>query len=109
MAGKIIRTLWLDELPMLINWFRGDLKLVGVRPLSEQYFKLYTRDHQERRIRYRPGLVTPYYADLPKTIDEIEDSEKRFLDLYDQKPFRTNWVYFWRAFYNIVFKHARSR
>jgi hypothetical protein len=109
MAGKIIRALWLDELPMLINWFRGDLKLVGVRPLSEQYFKLYTRDHQERRIRYRPGLVPPYYADLPKTIEEIEDSEKRFLDSYDQKPFHTNWVYFWRAFYNIVFKHARSR
>jgi hypothetical protein len=109
MAGKIIRTLWLDELPMLINWFRGELKLVGVRPLSEQYFKLYSKEHQERRIRYKPGLVPPYYADLPKTIEEIEDSEKRFLDSYDRRPFRTNWKYFWKAFYNIVFKHARSR
>ena len=109
MAGKVIRTLWLDELPMLINLFRGELKLVGVRPLSEQYFKLYTKEHQERRIRYKPGLVPPYYADLPKTLEEIEDSERRFLDSYDKHPFRTNWRYFWKAFYNIVFKHARSR
>jgi hypothetical protein len=109
MAGRIIRTLWLDELPMLINWFRGDVKLVGVRPISEQYFKLYSQEHQERRIRYRPGLVPPYYADLPKTIEEIEDSERSFLDAYDKHPFRTNWRYFWKAFYNIVFKHARSR
>jgi len=108
-ARRVIRTLWLDELPMMINWFRGDVKLVGVRPLTEQYFKLYSREHQERRLRYRPGLVPPYYADLPKTLEEIEESERRFLDSYDRRPFRTNWRYFWRAFYNIVFKHARSR
>jgi len=109
LAGKIIRTLWLDELPMLLNWFKREIKLVGVRPLSKQYFNLYSPEHQERRIRYKPGLVPPYYADLPKTIEEIQDSEKRFLDSWDRKPFRTNWVYFWKAFYNIVFKHARSR
>jgi len=108
-AGKIIRILWLDELPMLINWFRGDVKLVGVRPLSEQYFKLYSKQHQQRRIKYKPGLVPPYYADLPKTIAEIEESERRFFDAYDKQPFRTNWRYFWKAFYNIVFKRARSR
>jgi hypothetical protein len=109
MAGRVIRTLWLDELPMLINWFRGEVKLVGVRPLTEHYFKLYSKEHQERRITYKPGLVPPYYADLPKTIEEIEESERRFLNAYDKHPFRTNWRYFWRAFYNIVFKHARSR
>jgi hypothetical protein len=109
MAGRIIRTLWLDELPMTLNWFKGEIKLVGVRPLSEQYFKLYSKEHQERRIRYKPGLIPPYYADLPDTIENIEESERRFLDSYDKHPFRTNWKYFWKAFYNIVFKHARSR
>jgi len=56
MAGRIIRTLWLDELPMALNWFKGEIKLVGVRPLSEHYFKLYSREHQERRIVTSPDL-----------------------------------------------------
>ena len=108
-AGKIMRALWIDELPMLVNWMRGDLKLVGVRPITEQYFKLYSKEHQQRRIKYKPGLIPPFYADLPKTLEEIEASEKRYLDAWDKYPFRTNWRYFWKAIYNIVFRHARSK
>jgi len=107
--GRIMRMFWIDELPMLINWFRGELKLVGVRPISEHYFKLYTKDHQKRRIKYRPGLIPPYYADLPKTLEEIESSENRYMDLYDRRPFLTNWKYFWKATYNIIFRQARSK
>jgi hypothetical protein len=108
-AGRIMRTLWIDELPMLLNWLRGELKLVGVRPITEQYFSLYSKKHQERRIKYKPGLVPPFYADLPKSIDEIEASESSYFDAYDRHPFRTNWRYFWKAWYNIIFKKARSR
>jgi hypothetical protein len=108
-AGRLMRALWIDELPMLINWLKGDLKLVGVRPISEQYFKLYSKEHQQRRVIYKPGLIPPFYADMPKTIEEIEASEKRYLDAWDKRPFRTNWRYFWKAVYNIVFKHARSK
>lgn len=108
-AGRIMRALWIDELPMLLNWFRGELKLVGVRPISEQYFSLYSEEHQQRRIKYKPGLVPPFYADLPKTIEEIEASEGSYFDAYDKHPFRTNWRYFWKAWYNIIFRKARSR
>lgn len=108
-AGKIFRKLWLDELPMLFNLFKGDLKLVGVRPLSKHYFNLYTRELQEKRIRFRPGLIPPFYADMPKTLHEIMQSELNYLSAYEQHPFLTDWKYFWKAFYNIVFKHARSK
>jgi hypothetical protein len=108
-TGRLMRALWIDELPMLINWMRGELKLVGVRPLSEQYFSLYSKEHQARRNKYKPGLIPPFYADLPKSLEEIEASEKKFLDVYDTHPFRTNWRYFWKAWYNIVFKKARSK
>ena len=107
--GRIMRIFWIDELPMLINWFRGELKLVGVRPISEHYFRLYSKEHQKRRKKYKPGLIPPYYADLPTTLEEIELSEKKFLDSYDKHPFLTNWNYFWKAIYNIIFKQARSR
>lgn len=106
--GKFMRKFWLDELPMLINWLKGDLKLVGVRPLSKHYFSLYTKELQEKRIKYKPGLVPPYYADLPKTLEEIMASEMRFLELYEKKPFITNFRYFFRAIFNILFRKARS-
>lgn len=107
--GKILRTFWLDELPMLVNLFRGELKLFGVRPISRQYFELYTKELQERRIKYKPGLVPPFYVDNPKTLEEIMASEIKYLDAYDKNPILTDFKYFWIAIYNIIFRRYRSR
>lgn len=107
--GKFMRRTWLDELPMLYNWIKGELRLVGVRPLSFHYFKLYPKDLQELRKRVVPGLIPPFYADLPKTFDEICESERRYIDSYLKNPIKMQWVYFWKATYNIVFNGARSQ
>ncbi len=107
-VGRFMRKFWLDELPMLINWARGDMKLVGVRPLSNHYFNLYDRDLQEWRIKHRPGLIPPYYADMPETLEEIQESERNYLAAYEKHPLRTDWVYFWKAMKNIFLKNARS-
>lgn len=107
--GKFLRKTWLDELPMLLNWFKGDLKLVGVRPLSNHYFSLYSRELQELRIRTKPGLLPPFYADMPETLQEIQESERRYLEAYFQNPFLTDWRYFWKAVGNIVVKGKRSK
>lgn len=106
--GKVMRRLWLDELPMLYNWVRGDLQLFGVRPLSPQYFSLYPQDLKELRKEVKPGLVPPFYADMPVTFDEICASERRYIEAYLKRPVRTQVVYFWKAVWNIVFKGARS-
>jgi len=106
--GRIMRKFWIDEIPMIINLFRMEIKIVGVRPLSMQYFNLYPKDMQERRLKYKPGLIPPFYADMPKTFDQIIESEKRYLDRYDQYPLRTDIVYFFRACWNILFRKARS-
>jgi lipopolysaccharide/colanic/teichoic acid biosynthesis glycosyltransferase len=107
--GRIMRKLWIDELPMIINWFRGELKLVGIRPLSPHYLSLYDKGFQKKRISYKPGLVPPFYADMPKTLDEIIESEERYLNLYDKHPVKTDIQYFFRSFYNIILRGARSR
>jgi len=109
LVGKFLRKFWLDELPMLWNFMRGDLKLVGVRPLSKHYFSLYSDELQRKRIRHKPGLIPPYYADMPGTLDEIMASEIKYLDLHEQSPLKTDFVYFFKALYNIAFKHARSK
>lgn len=108
-AGRILRKFWLDELPMIINLLKGDLKLVGVRPLSRHYFSLYSRELQELRSKHCPELIPPYYADMPKTLDEIMASEINYLNAYDKQPFLTDIRYFFKAFYNILIKKARSK
>lgn len=107
--GKFLRSTWLDELPMLINWIKGDLKFVGVRPLSFHYFNLYSPELQELRIKTKPGLVPPYYYDMPESLEEIEASEMRYLNAYLKRPFLTDWKYFWGAMRNIVLKGKRSK
>ena len=107
--GMWFRRMWIDELPQVINFFRGDLSLVGVRALSEHYFSLYPKDLRDLRIQFKPGLVPPYYADMPKTFDEIIASETRYLRSKQIHPFTTDVRYFFKAAYNIVFKRARSQ
>lgn len=107
--GKVLRKYWLDELPQLFNYIKGDLRLLGVRALSQHYFNLYPQDVQDMRIQHKPGLVPPYYADMPSTFEEIVESERRYLLQKKEAPFKTDVVYFGKAFYNIVFKKAHSQ
>lgn len=106
--GRFFRKTWLDELPMLVNWLRRDLKLVGVRPLSETFFKTYPEDLQKERVKFKPGLIPPYYADMPEGIEQVWESERRYLAKYSVKPLRTDLAYFFRAMNNILFRHAKS-
>jgi undecaprenyl phosphate N,N'-diacetylbacillosamine 1-phosphate transferase len=53
--GKFLRSTSLDELPELFNILKGDMSIIGPRPLLVQYLPLY-KDHQKRRHDVRPGL-----------------------------------------------------
>lgn len=109
--GKLLRPIWLDELPMLWNVVKGDMKWVGVRPLTEHFFSLYTPEMQILRTRVRPGMLPPFYYErqTPKGLDEIQASERRYIESYLQHPFRTDWRYFWGTLYNIFVKMKRSK
>ena len=86
--GKFMRKYWLDELPMLFNWLKGDVKLVGVRPLSKTMFETYPKWLQDKRTLTRPGLIPPFYIDHPKTFDELFASEDKYLTEYLKNPIR---------------------
>jgi lipopolysaccharide/colanic/teichoic acid biosynthesis glycosyltransferase len=106
--GRYLRKSFLDELPMMINIFKGDMKLVGVRPISSHYMSLYDKELRLMRRMVKPGLVPPFYADMPKTLQEIQESEKRYIRSYIKAPLITDVKYFFKAFSNIIFKKARS-
>lgn len=107
--GKYMRKYWLDEIPMILNLLKGEMKLVGVRPLSQQYFNLYSKELQDKRVKFKPGLLPPFYADMPKTLEEIQQSEMRYLKLCEDKSvITTDILYLFLIFKNILFKKARS-
>ena len=107
-VGRFMRKYFLDEWPMFINLLRGELKLFGVRPLSKHYLGIYPADFREYRKGFKPGLIPPYYVDMPDTIEEIVASEKRYLEAYEKHPFLTDLRYLVKAIRNIIVKKARS-
>lgn len=107
--GRIMRKFWIDELPQIINLFRGDIKLFGVRALSEHYFKLYPEEVQKLRTKFKNGLIPPYYADMPNGFNEIVESEKKYLWQKTKKPILTDIKYFTKAVNNIILQGIRSK
>lgn len=55
-AGRFVRSTSIDELPQLINVLKGDMSLIGPRPLLVQYLPLYSKE-QFRRHEVRPGIT----------------------------------------------------
>ena len=107
--GKFLRKFWIDELPMFINFFKGELNIVGVRPLSENYFSQYPKELQDLRTKIKPGLIPPYYSDMPNNFEEILESERKYILKKLKNPLKTDIIYFYKAFFNIVLKGARSQ
>ena len=106
--GKFMRKYWLDELPMLINWIKRDVKLVGVRPLSKTMFETYPEWLQEKRTKSKPGLIPPFYIDHPNTFEELFASEDKYLTEYLEHPIRTDIKYFFLTMRSIVTRKTHS-
>lgn len=108
-SGGFFRKYWIDELPMLLNLLKGEMKLVGVRPLSAHYLSLYSKELQKKRAKFKPGLLPPFYAHMPRTLPEIEASEMLYLNECESDGvFYTDLKYLISILKNILFKQARS-
>jgi sugar transferase EpsL len=77
-VGRFIRQLSLDELPQLVNVIKGDMSLVGPRPLLMEYLPLYSLN-QARRHEVRPGITGWAQVNGRNTIDW---EEKLSLDVW---------------------------
>jgi lipopolysaccharide/colanic/teichoic acid biosynthesis glycosyltransferase len=107
--GKFMRKYWLDELPQLINVLKGDLKLVGVRPISQRYFQDIPKDLQGLRIKSKPGCIPPYVALNRKgNVKSVLQAEREYLEEKNRNPYTTDTKYFFKALFNIIIKRKRS-
>lgn len=109
-VGRFMRKYWLDELPMLWNLLNGTVKLVGVRPVSRQYFDLAPEGFKAFRVKFKPGLIPPMYAhpELAKTEADLWRIEEEYLRAYEKAPLTTDLRYLFKVVHAILFKRVRS-
>ena len=99
-AGNIIRKLSIDELPQLINVLKGDMSLVGPRPLLFKYIPLYSAE-QLRRHNVRPGITG--WAQVNGR-NSISWNKKFELDVYyvDHLSFILDIKILWMTFMKVI-------
>lgn len=106
--GKVIRKVWIDEVPQIINVLKGDMNIVGVRPITRFGFNKLTPELQIERIKYKPGLIPPNVALKLTGFNGVMDAETRYLKEMRKNPLKTNVKYFFMAVYNILTFRAKS-
>ena len=106
--GKVLRKYWLDELPQLINVLKGEMKLVGIRPLSNRFLAEYPEEIKLMRFKHKPGCIPPYVALLKQNVSDYIDSEKIYMEEKSKNPYTTDTKYFFKAIYNILTNKIRS-
>lgn len=109
-VGKVIRKLSIDELPQLFNIIKGDMAIVGPRPLQQFEITHYILTHREmdntlkmsKRLSVKPGLlcywqVTPNKNDMPF-------SDRMNLDLLyiDNVSFKTDFLLILKGFFTVL-------
>jgi len=103
-VGKLLRETSLDELPQLFNVLRGDMSMVGPRPLYERQAAEWN-ETQRRRLDVRPG-ITGYAQSCGRGDMPIEDKIEMDVYYVDHRTFWMDARILFRTAWNIVFRRG---
>lgn len=108
--GRFLRKTWLDELPQIMNLIKGDLKLFGVRPVSQTYLNTLPTEYQTIRNNQKPGCIPPYLVfSCGQSKENCIESEKIYLkESIEKNLFLFDIKCTFIAISNIIFKGKRS-
>lgn len=99
-AGEFIRKTSIDELPQLINVLRGDLSLVGPRPLLMEYLPLYTEEQRKRHL-VKPG-ITGWAQINGRNAISWEDKFKLDVWYVENQSFKLDMYILYKTFHNVI-------
>lgn len=106
--GRLLRKYWIDEIPQIYNLLKGDLKIVGLRPVSKEYFNELPEDIKSKRLTLKPGCVPPYISlNMKSSVKEVLAADLIFIKAYEKNRLVAI-KFFFMAVYNIIFKNKRS-
>src|ERR1700712_2110207 len=92
--GKILRMTKINELPQIINVFKGDMSIVGPRPLMEVSFKLYNPEVQKVIYNSKPGITgigSIMFRDEEKILSDAADPKAMYAAIYPYKGALEMW------------------
>jgi len=100
--GKLIRRFYIDELPQIVNLLRGDIRLVGCKPVSKLFLSQYPEHLYKARVQDKPGVISPAIASNSKSIEEIHQAEQEYLEQRKHHPFKTDVFVCCKAIFNYM-------
>lgn len=98
--GRLVRKLSIDELPQLINVLKGDMSLIGPRPLLFKYIPLYTHE-QNRRHSVLPGITGWAQVNGRNSISWI-DKFRYDIEYVDNLSFSLDFKIFWLTIIRVI-------
>lgn len=104
--GKLLRSTSLDELPELLNIFKGDMSIIGPRPLLVRYLPRYSKE-QHRRHSVRPGL-TGYAQVHGRNMISWDDKFRMDLWYVDNLCLKVDFTVFWSTVISVLKKEGIS-
>ena len=99
--GKYLRIFHIDELPQTYNLLKGDISLVGIRPRTENEWKIFEKKYKTRALRQKPGLFgIQYYYENLRDLQDLIQSETEYLIQKEENPTKTDIKYLQRIIIN---------
>ena len=99
-VGRFVRTTSIDELPQFINVLKGDMALIGPRPLLVEYLPYYT-EREAKRHSVRPGITG--YTQVHGR-NNLPWDKRLEMDVYyvEHLSFKTDFMVFWQTIVNVL-------